>query len=380
MDEMEIKLPKLGESIVKATVVAVYKKVGDFIKKDETLMEVSTDKVNSEIPSPYEGKITKILVRANEDVEVGQVLAAVSTNGEKKTGEEKTSIKQEEITSKDKSKLYSPTVLRLAKEKNISFDEIEKIKGSGEGGRVTKKDIENFTKIDLKGAKLIPLSPIRKKIAQSMTKSLEVPHAYLVDQIDVTDLMHFISVNKKSFFDKHSAKLTITAFAAKAIGIASKKYPLTNSSFKGDNILVHEKINLGLAVNVEDNVVVPIIHEIDKLDIVDISKVINELASKARFNKLTNEDIKDGTLTLSNFGMTNVILGYPIIKYPESSIIAMGAITKQARQSQKKDLIDFRSILMLTLGFDHRIYDGIYGCKFINEIKGYLEHGFEKSF
>ncbi len=374
--DYELKLPKLGESIVSATVVSIYKKENDYIQKDETLMEVATDKVNSEIPSPVEGTIKKILVKIDDTLQVGDVIAIVSTEDITKEYIEKHEIEKQE-EKETKQSFISPAVLRYAKENNLKLEDLEKIEGTGEGKRVTKRDIENFSKS--KGQlDFLELSPIRQAIANSMIKSLEVPHAYLIDEIDVSEVVNLINENKRKFLDKYSSKLTITSFIAKAIAVAAKEYPLVNSSYKSGKILLNKNINLGLAVNVDDNVIVPNIKNIENLNIIDISKHINDLATKAKENELEKSDLEDGTITLTNFGMTKVSIGLPIIKYPEACIIGIGTINKKVCVIDDKTQI--RSIMMLSFAFDHRIFDGIYACKFINKIKDYLEREYDRSF
>lgn len=374
--DYEIKLPKLGESIVSATVVSIYKKENDYIQKDETLMEVATDKVNSEIPSPVEGTIKKILAKIDDTLLVGDVIAIVSTEDVTKEYIEKPKIEEEKDKDTNQS-FFSPAVLRYAKENNLDLESLQKIEGTGEGKRVTRKDIESFIKS--KGSQnFLELSPVRQAIANSMIKSLEVPHAYLLDEIDVTNVLNVINENKHKFLDKYSSKLSITSFIAKAIALAVKEYPLVNSSYRNGKILLNNNINLGLAVNVDDNVIVPNIKNIDNLNIIDISKHINNLATKAKNNDLEKSDIDDGTITLTNFGMTKVSIGLPIIKFPEACIIGVGSISKKV--SVIDDKTQIRSIIMLSLAFDHRIFDGIYACKFITKIKGYLEKDYDRSF
>ncbi|MBI5346792.1 MAG: 2-oxo acid dehydrogenase subunit E2 [Chlamydiae bacterium] len=368
MEEIKIILPKLGESIVSATVVKWLKKEGDQIDKDENLLEVSTDKVNSEIPSPVAGILDKILVHENEEVQVGEPLAIV------KTGE---ATKQETPIVKETAKTdyFSPAVLKLAEEKGISLSDLEKIKGTGDGGRISRKDLENFAvekKEPVKGQTL-KLSALRRKIAENMvTSHREIPSAVIIDEIDVTDIVELIDKNKESFLKKHGAKLTITPFLAKAIGKAAKKFPLVNSSLKEDVLILKPEVNLGLAVGIEDGVMVPVIKNIAELDFVTIAKKIFELANKARTNSLIQNEIIDGTITLTNFGMTQILIGIPIIRYPESAIIGLGAIKKKAAVID--DEIKIRSMMHIALSFDHRVFDGIYGCSFINEIKSVLAH------
>ncbi|NGX52015.1 MAG: Dihydrolipoyllysine-residue acetyltransferase component of pyruvate dehydrogenase complex [Candidatus Anoxychlamydiales bacterium] len=376
----EIKLPKLGESIVSATIVSIHKKEGEKISKDETLMEVATDKVNSEIPSPVEGVIKKILSSPNETVQVGAVIAIVITNAiedDKSLApqEEKETLEHEKT---DKKNFFSPAVLRFAKENNVNIQDLEKIEGSGEGNRVTKKDVEKFINSQEGDQNFIKLSPIRQAIATNMTKANEVPTAYIIEEIDITNLMQLINEQKHKFLEKHQAKLTITPFLIKAIAIAAKKLPLANSSFKEDKILLIDDINIGIAVNVNSDVLVPTIHNATDLSFVDIVKHLNVLIKKAKTQTLSAKDSENGTITLTNFGMTNISVGFPIIKYPQACIIGAGAIKKKPWIIN--DEIQIRSIINISFGFDHRVFDGIYACQFLNEMKNYLENEFDRSF
>jgi len=379
-NDFEIKLPKLGESIVSATIVFIHKKEGEKISKDETLMEVATDKVNSEIPSPVEGIIKKILVSPNQTVLVGDPIAIVVTDAIEddkslKSQKEKEVPKQD---TTDKKSFFSPAVLRFAKENNVSIQDLEKIEGTGEGKRVTKKDVENFISSQKSEQNYIKLSPIRQAIATNMTKANEVPTAYITEEIDISNLMQLINEQKHKFLEKYQAKLTITPFLVKAIEIAAKKLPLANSSFKDDKILLIDDINIGIAVNVNNDVLVPTIHNATNLNFVDIVKNLNILVKKAKEQNLSAKDSEKGTITLTNFGMTNISVGFPIIKYPQACIIGAGAIKK--KPWIVNDEIQIRSIINISFGFDHRIFDGIYACQFLNEIKNYLENEFDRSF
>jgi 2-oxoglutarate dehydrogenase E2 component (dihydrolipoamide succinyltransferase) len=352
--EIKITLPKLGESIISATVVQWLKKEGDRVEKDENLLEVATDKVNSEIPSPVSGILKSILVKESQEVQVGDPLAIVLVEE---------SVKKE----------FSPAVLHLAKEKGILMEDLEKISGTGEGGRVTKKDIDHFLEKTPEDKNSLKLSFLRKKIAENMLLSYkEIPQATLIDEIDVTEIVEFIEKKKESFLEKHGVKLSITSFIARAIAKACVKHPLVNSSFKNDSILLKKEVNLGFAVSVDDGVLVPVIKDCQELNIVDIAKKISELADRARKNSLAKENVSDGSITFSNFGMTKVLIGIPIIRYPECAIIGLGAIKK--KPAVVDDKIVVRSIMMITLTFDHRVFDGIYGCNFLNEIKNILTH------
>ncbi len=375
--DFEIKLPKLGESIIYATIVAIYKKEGDIVFKDETLLEVATDKVNSEIPSPVEGKIKKILVKPNQTIEVGDVIVIVATDSVEEDKSIKTPKEQQNQKIEEKQ-FFSPAVLRYVKENAISIEDLEKIQGTGEGQRVTKKDVENFKKEQIEDQNVIKLSPTRQAIAANMIKANKVPIAYIVEEIDVTDLTQLINEKKHYFLKKHQIKLTITAFLVKAIAIAAKKLPLANSSFQEDKIVLSRDINIGIAVNVNNDVLVPTIYKASELNFIDIVKKLNFLIKKAKMQTLTAKDSEKGTITLTNFGMTNISIGFPLIKVPQACIVGAGAIKK--RPSVYNDEIRIRSIINISFGFDHRIFDGIYACQFLNEIKNYLENEFDRSF
>ncbi len=375
MKEVKITLPKLGESIVVATIINWFKKEGDLIEKDEALLEVATDKVNSEIPSPVSGKVTKLLAKAQEEVKVGQEIAVISTAEDIEISKD-IKKKPEAKSEKDSKTFFSPAVLRYAKEHNIDISELENIEGSGEGKRITKKDIEEYiSSKKVHDENVINLSPIRKRIADNMEKSYsEIPHAYLIDEIDITEIMEIIEENKTNFLQKNNAKLTITTFISYAIAKAVKKYPLLNSTYDKNKILLKKDINLGLAVSHDDAVLVPVIKKVQNLNIVDISKNITDLAKKVRSNKITIDDTKDGSITLTNFGMASTLMGFPIIKYPEAAIIGLGAVKKRAILTDSSKVVN-RAIVMITLAFDHRIFDGMYACSFLNEIKHVLEDG-----
>lgn len=382
MSEKEVTLPKLGESIVEATIVQWFKKEGDFVALDEPLLEVSTDKINSEIPSPFEGHLTKIVAHPDETVKVGELLATI---GEKK---EKTSTSEPKKEST--SKFYSPAVLRLAKEHHISLDELQHIKGTGEKGRVTKKDIENYLADKKKTAQKaspvkesgatekIKMTPLRKAIADTMVRSFyEAPHASLVTEIDLTQCMTYIAKNKESFFQKHQAKLSITSLFVQALTHAVQKFPLLNASLEDDHIVVKRFVNMGIAVSVEHGVMVPVIKHCETLSIDEIAKKIASLAIKAREEALAHDEVQDGTITLTNFGMTGTLMGIPIIRHPEVAIVGMGAVHRKVVALDDTTMA-IRKCMHVSLTFDHRVIDGMYGCSFLAELKSFLED--EESF
>ncbi len=382
---VEIVLPKLGESILSATVVQWLKKEGDEIKLDEAIVEVSTDKVNSEIPSPVAGVLQKICVSEGVEVEVGGLIAVVQTaEAGVTTPQEAQSIPKKEepqaSATNTSSKFYTPVVLKLAKEKGVSEEELASIKRSGAGGRLSRKDLEKY--LAEKGEacpavaadeKPIKMGAMRKMIAQNLVKSFyEAPHASLVFDIDITSTMQFIKKEKEAFLKEHGFKLTITAFLAQAIAKSVVKFPLINSSLKGDTILVKSNVNLGIAVSVTEGVIVPVIQHCQRLGIVDIAREVAKLASLSRDEKLSPDQVKEGTITMTNFGMSGAMIGIPIIRFPEVAIVGVGSIDKEASVVDGEIVI--RDKVKLSLTFDHRVIDGIYGCDFLSEVKEFFKN------
>lgn len=375
MQEIKIHLPKLGESIVSATVVRWFKKEGDSIALDEPLLEVSTDKVNSEIPSPSVGILKEILILPDEEVQVGEPLAILTTAGSQTVASTNPSAPVQAAGGTGSEDLISPAVMRLLKEKGIPLQEMDRIPRTGLGGRLTKKDIEDYAvpKKEEVGTERVKMSGLRKAIADNMVKSFyEAPHASLVTEVDVTRIVEMILQQKQSFQEKHGVKLSVTAFVASAIARAVKEFPLLNSSLEGDTIVMKHFVNLGIAVSVDQGVMVPVIRNIEKLELPEIAKQISDLALKTREHRLDPQEVKEGTITLTNFGMTGVMVGIPIIRYPEVAIIGLGAITKKL-MVMPDDTAAVRSVMWVSLTFDHRVLDGIYGCGFLNALKKQIE-------
>ena len=383
-DDIEIKLPKLGESIVSATVVTWFKKEGDPVALDEPLLEVSTDKINSEIPSPSVGILKKILVHPDKEVDVGATLAILSVAASEKAIEvpekQEPPLEQEGLSKKS---FFTPVVLKLAQEKGVSLEELKEVPTTGAGGRLSKRDLERYltekTEANAvaanqkEGCERVKINPMRKKIAENMVKSFyEAPHAVLVNEVDVTKILHAIAKNKETFLKTHGVKLSITSYIAQAISGAAKKFPFINSNFNGDEITIKHFVNLGIAVSVENGVFVPVIKNCQDLSLEQIAVQVSGLAEKARAGQLKMEDIEKGTITMTNFGMAKALIGVPIINYPEVAIIGVGAIEKKVVVLQD-DSMAIRSMMHLCLSFDHRALDGIYGCQFLAEIKKRLE-------
>lgn len=388
--EQEIQLPKLGESITNARVVEWLKQEGDRVELDEPLLEVSTDKVNSEIPSPVAGVISALLVEVDDEVDVGAPLLKIRVEGEETASPTQTqeSVQSPSESNDDEKKgFFSPAVLRVAQTEGVSLEELHKIEGSGEGGRVTKKDLERHLtkKKETKapcatacqskkpGVERFAMTGMRKMIAENLVRSVaEAPHASLVIEADVTDCMTLIAREKERFLEAHGVKLTITTFLVQALSKALGQFPLLNASVEEETIVVKNFINVGIAVHVEEGLMVPILKHTEERNLVSIAKGISDLSKRARESKLAPDEVRDGTVTLTNFGMTGALIGTPILRHPEVAILGAGAIQKKV-VVRDDDALVVRRMMYLSLTFDHRVVDGIYGCQFLAAVKEHLE-------
>jgi 2-oxoglutarate dehydrogenase E2 component (dihydrolipoamide succinyltransferase) len=396
-EDIKVLLPKLGESIHSATIVQWFKKIGDPVKLDEPLLEVSTDKVNSEIPSPAAGILKEIHAAPDLELQVGALIAVIELGaheGMKEAPRASAAVSVTSVASEQSQEMknfFSPALLRIARESNIGFEELEKISGTGMGGRLTKNDLEEYVEKKSAAPKTCPMATksvtpsagtdverlkmtgMRKAIADNMVRSFyEAPHATLVTEVDVTDVIKQIQKEKEAFLAKHGFKLTITAFVARAITKALLEYPLINSSLEGDTILVKRYVNLGIAVSVDQGLMVPVVKHCQHMDITAIAKAIGEVSSKARTGKLAPDDVTDGTMTITNFGMSGVQIGIPIIRYPEVAIVGVGAAYKRVVPLED-DLLAIRTLMNVSVTFDHRVLDGMYGCGFLSAVKKHLE-------
>lgn len=382
---VDIALPKLGESIVGATVVQWLKKVGDSITLDEPLLEVSTDKVNSEIPSPVAGILIEILVKEEEEIEIGALLARIDTGQEASSFSvvEPTFVPQMPCSrSKTHAEVFSPAVQRLAQIEGLGMETLKKIDGTGEEGRITKKDVERFLQertpcplqeVAQENEERIRLTGVRKAIAQNMVRSFyEAPHASLVIEADVTEISQLITREKERFKETHGAKLTITGFLIQGLTKAIQEFPLLNASLEGETIVMKRYVNVGLAVHIDGGLLVPVIKNCHERNLASIAKAAADMAGRARSGKLAPDEVTGGTVTLTNFGMTGALIGVPIIRYPEVAIIGAGAIQKRV-VVQENDSLAIRQMVYLTLTFDHRVIDGVYGCEFLSAFKHHLE-------
>jgi 2-oxoglutarate dehydrogenase E2 component (dihydrolipoamide succinyltransferase) len=387
-EEITINLPKLGESIVSATVVQWFKKEGDEIALDEPLLEVSTDKVNSEIPSPVAGRLVKILATADQELAVGEPLAIIAAV-KKGQVEEKVmpprAAQPCQAAANSSCDFLSPAVLRTAQELQISTSELKDITGTGAEGRITRQDVEAYASrkhapqiTEASSAvsadvERLKMSGMRKAIADNMVRSFyEAPHATLVNEVDVTDVLALIAKEKEAFQQKWGAKLTVTSFVARAIVKALIDYPLINSSLEQDTILVKKFINLGIAVSIDNGLMVPVVKHCQKMSLGQIAHAIHEVSLKARSSTLSPDDVSGGTISMTNFGMSGVAIGVPIIRYPEVAIIGVGAIQKRVAVIDD-DKMAIRSLMHISLTFDHRVLDGMYGCGFLAAVRKHLE-------
>ena len=428
MASFNIVMPKLGESIQEGTITKWFVKEGDTIEEDDMLFEVATDKVDSEIPSPVDGVITKINYPEDSLVAVGEVLAVVSLDGEVEETDTEAESKEETATTSDapakaetaeasvdnsrklSNRFYSPLVKTIAKEEDVSFDELESIEGSGVGGRVQKKDIMAYlenrdsssaqpeAKKESKpaapaapvaekkaappvsvgaGDTVVEMDRIRKLIADHMVMSKQVsPHVTSVVEADVTELVLWRNKNKDAFQKKYGDKITFMPIFTEAVAAALAEFPMVNSSVSGEKIVMKKDINVGIAVAKPDgNLIVPVIKNAEQRNLVGLTKELNRLADAARNNKLDPSDIQGGTFTITNFGSFGNIIGTPIINQPQVAILATGIIEKKPAvlETPSGDVIAIRHKMYLSLSYDHRIIDGALGGAFLRRIADHLE-------
>lgn len=412
MATKKITMPQLGESITEGTINAWLVKEGDRVNKYDPIADIMTDKVNAEVPTFFSGVIKEIVTNEGETIGVGEVMCYIETEADVDDEESANDIAeqvhmnhQEENTNKDGSmrKRYSPAVLRLAEEHNIDLNQIE---GTGRGGRITRKDIEKYltnettpispmevedkpsliaNEVDKKSTKSapqvtlkngdveIPLTAIRKKIAENMVRSKhEIPHGWMTIEVDVTELVKFRNEIKDDFKQQEGYNLTYFPFFVKAVAQALREYPRLNSTWAGDKIIQRKAINLSFAVAKENELFVPVIKHADEKSIKGIAKEIHELAIKARSGKLTTQDIEGGTFTINNAGSFGSIHSMGVINYPQAAILQIEAIVK--RPVIINDMFAARDMVNLSLSIDHRILDGLISGRFLARVKEILEN------
>ncbi len=455
---VNILMPKLGESIMEATVLRWHKQVGDFVKLDETLLDIATDKVDSEVPSTVEGILEEVLCKENDIIPIGSVIARIKTNAPEQVVLPQTPIQSQPVAQSnanvteevenivpyqpssfsvpdkgDNSKFFSPLVMNIASREGIPFQELEKIPGTGNEGRVTKKDIlqylENrqFSKIQAPvehqpqppvfkpspepifqapqqsqpvaqsyhqpsqsiptppqppvnitgNVEIIEMDRMRKLISDHMTRSKATSaHVTSFSEADVTNLVVWRNKIKNEFEKREGEKITLTPIFIEAITKCLKKFPLLNASVVGDTIVVKKDINIGMATALPNgNLIVPVIKGADQFNITGLAKQVNRLANNARIGKLQPADTQEGTFTFTNVGTFGSLMGTPIINQPQVAILATGAIKKKpvVIESEKGDSIAIRHMMFVSMSYDHRIIDGGLGASFLTEFVKQLE-------
>jgi 2-oxoglutarate dehydrogenase E2 component (dihydrolipoamide succinyltransferase) len=443
MSQVEMKMPKMGESVAEATIIKWLKKEGDKVEADESVLEIATDKVDSEVPSSVAGTITKILFKEGDVVQVGSVIATIETgaasqvstpaiNDTKPQPAEASapalastpvpfvhasdSISSSTISNSE-NRFYSPLVRTIAKEEKISQTELDSITGTGAEGRVTKKDVMIFLErrktgiqpiasvpapvvaqapsvapaaattatntatgigVSLNGdVEIIEMDRMRKIIAEHMVMSKRTsPHVTSYVEADVTNLVMWRNKIKNSFEKRENEKITFTPIFIEAIARAIRDFPMINVSVDGTNIIVKKNINIGLAAALPSgNLIVPVIKNADRMNLLGLTKSVNDLANRARAGKLAPEEIQGGTYTLTNVGSFGNVMGTPIIPQPQVAIMAVGAIRKKPAviETPYGDTIGIRHMMFLSHSYDHRVIDGALGGSFVRRVADYLE-------
>jgi 2-oxoglutarate dehydrogenase E2 component (dihydrolipoamide succinyltransferase) len=452
MARIEVVMPQMGESIAEGTIVKWHKKIGDAVKKDETLLEISTDKVDSEIPSPAAGILVEIVVKEQATVSVQTVIAYLETDEasaasavaaqtaapstqaaaaqspggtESDAGAAGTHAATASASAPmaadpsfpqtapplagGKGRFYSPLVLSIARTEEVSMDELERIPGTGEGGRVSKKDILGYVQAKRSGTltsppaaahppapadahppsseaagtakapiakaqgdEIIPMTNVQQKMAQHMVASIQTsPHVAAIHEVDMTAVVKHRTSRAAAFERSEGFKLTYTPYIIDAVVRAIKKYPLINASVDGTTIIRKSAINIGVAVASENGLIVPVIKHAEEKSLLGIARAVHDLAERTRSRKLTPDDIQGGTFTISNYGVFGTVFGTPIINQPQIAILGTGAIVK--RPVVVNDAIAIRSIAYFTMSFDHRVVDGMLGGMFMDAIVKDLE-------
>lgn len=423
-------MPKLGESITEGTIVSWSVQVGDVIREDDVLFEVNTAKVSAEIPSPVAGRIVEILFKEGDTVAVGTVVAVVDMGGDDEPSEPSAGTKESvkapvadntgagtspvpvqelpkaQAAGSENERWYSPVVLQLAREARILQEELDRIPGTGYQGRLSKKDIKQYIIQKQNGAAgvaaakpavaAVPQSSpvtatsvaegievkemdrVRRMIADHMVMSKHTsPHVTTLVEVDMTKLVKWREKNKEAFFKREGVKLTYMPAITEATAKALVAYPQVNVSVEGYNILFKKHINVGIAVSQNDgNLIVPVVHDADRLNLSGLAIAIDGLAAKARINKLMPDDIAGGTFTITNFGTFKSLFGTPIINQPQVAILGVGVIEKKpaVMETPEGDVIAIRHKMYLSLSYDHRVVDGSLGGNFLYFIKNYLEN------
>ena len=419
MAKFELKLPKMGESVAEATITNWLKKVGDKIEIDEAVLEIATDKVDSEIPSEISGVLSEILFNVNDIVKVGQTIAIIETEAQEATPvvsipevapesviaveeiiEKAVATVSEPVNFSSSDKFFSPLVKNIAKQEGISIAELEAINGSGKEGRVTKEDILKYvesrksnvaapvskpttinqqpTTISLNGGdEIVEMDRMRKLISGYMMASINTSaHVQSFIEVDVTNIWKWREKNKNAFEKREGEKLTFTPIFMEAVAKALKDFPGMNISVDGEYIIKKKNINLGMAAALPNgNLIVPVIKNADQLNLVGMAKAVNDLGNRAKEGKLKPDDTQGGTYTVTNVGTFGSVFGTPIINQPQVGILALGAIRKVPAviETPEGDFIGIRNKMFLSHSYDHRVVDGALGGSFVKRVADYLE-------
>lgn len=411
---IDVVMPQMGESIAEGTITKWYKNVGDKIGKDETLLEISTDKVDSEIPSPAAGVVAELLFPEQKTVEVHTVIARIETgvsvalpvSHEKGSGKTETNVvtppsrsaahpsaNETEVAptpATHSARFYSPLVLTIARTEGVSMVELERIRGTGTDGRVSKNDILRYVRnkksefaappeaasrsqVPSGSVEFVKMDTMRKAIAEHMVRSIRTSaHVGSVTEADVTQLAAFRAKMKDDFERREGFKLTFTPFFVDVVVKALKDFPMLNASVDGDSIILKKDINIGIAVALDNGLIVPVVRHAGAKSLPELARAVNDLSNRARSKRLTPDDVQGGTFTITNPGIFGNLFGFPIINQPQVAILAVGAIKKRAVVVD--DAIAIRSMVYLSMSYDHRIIDGALGGMFLQRAAQYLEH------
>jgi 2-oxoglutarate dehydrogenase E2 component (dihydrolipoamide succinyltransferase) len=432
MARVELIMPKMGESVSEATIISWSKNIGDMVELDETIIEIATDKVDSEVPSTHEGKLIEKLFKEDDVVQVGQIFAILETEGENEIPEA-TEVKTTPVIepveievpiataaaetpttaiTNSGNKFYSPLVKNMASTEGVEMSEMESIAGTGKDGRVTKSDMVSYLKtrgttttssITLEKAEIskaatqthnptpiantgdteiIEMDRMRKLISSHMTMSKQTSaHITSFVEADMTNIVNWRNKIKADFKQREGQNITFTPIIIEAMSKAVKDFPMINVSVSGTDIHIHKNVNIGMAAALPDgNLIVPVIKQCQDKNLVGITKSVNDLASRARGGQLKPDDIQAGTITMTNVGTFGNLMGTPIINQPQVAIMACGVIKKKpvVLETEAGDVIAIRHMMFLSLSYDHRVVDGALGGQFVRKVADYLEQ-FDKN-
>ena len=429
MARVELIMPKMGESVSEATIITWSKNIGDMVELDETIVEIATDKVDSEVPSTHEGKLVEMLHEADDVVQVGEPFAILETEGSDDTPDVNdatpaptvTKVVEEAVTKAVEAttttitntgeRFYSPLVRSMASEEGIEMTELESIPGSGKEGRVTKSDMVSYLKTrgsapatapvktetkkttpapktavpahtpvnvpNTGGTEIVEMDRMRKLISAHMTMSKQTSaHITSFVEADMTNIVNWRNSVKTDFKNREGQNITFTPIIIEAMAKAVKDFPMINVSVDGTNIHIHKNVNIGMAAALPDgNLIVPVIKETQNKNLIGITKSVNDLATRARGGQLKPDDIQGGTITMTNVGTFGNLMGTPIINQPQVAIMACGVIKKKpvVLETTEGDVIAIRHMMFLSLSYDHRVVDGALGGQFVSKVKDYLE-------